>query len=74
MARGLGMRTIAEFVEDELVLEHLREYGVDLAQGYHVGRPQPVEEAWPLPAGQAGEAPVTLNPPARSAGQVTPVA
>jgi len=75
VAQGLGMKTIAEFVEDQLTLDHLREYGVDLAQGFHVGRPRPVEEAWPLPAPQAaGAPPVILNPRALSAGQTTPVA
>ena len=44
VARGLGKRTIAEFVEDPAVLEVLREEGVDQAQGYLVGRPVPVEE------------------------------
>jgi diguanylate cyclase (GGDEF)-like protein len=39
IARGLGKRTIAEFVEDEDTRELLQEYGVDLAQGYHLGRP-----------------------------------
>jgi EAL domain-containing protein (putative c-di-GMP-specific phosphodiesterase class I) len=68
------MRTIAEFVEDERVLEHLRAYGVDFAQGYHLGRPVPVEEAWPLDPAQTGVAPVTRNERARSAGHTTPVA
>jgi diguanylate cyclase (GGDEF)-like protein len=39
IARGLGKRTIAEFVEDEDTARLLREYGVDMAQGYHLGRP-----------------------------------
>ena len=38
-ARGLGKRTVAEFVGDEETLDRLRELGVDYAQGYHVGRP-----------------------------------
>jgi len=44
VARGLGKRTIAEFVEDPAVLAVLREEGVDQAQGYLVGRPVTVEE------------------------------
>jgi diguanylate cyclase (GGDEF)-like protein/PAS domain S-box-containing protein len=36
----LEKRTIAEFVEDQATLDLLREYGVDFAQGYHVGRPE----------------------------------
>ena len=47
IARGLGKETIAEFVQDELTLGLLREYGVDFAQGYHVGAPAPVEGRWP---------------------------
>ncbi len=43
MARGLGKKTIAECVEDEATLEALRAGGVDFAQGFHVGRPVPVE-------------------------------
>jgi EAL domain-containing protein (putative c-di-GMP-specific phosphodiesterase class I) len=41
IARGLGKRTIAEYVDDEGTLELLRAYGVDHAQGFHVGRPVP---------------------------------
>jgi EAL domain-containing protein (putative c-di-GMP-specific phosphodiesterase class I) len=42
VAHGLGMLTIAEFVETEATLKILEGFGVDYAQGYHVGRPQPV--------------------------------
>jgi diguanylate cyclase (GGDEF)-like protein/PAS domain S-box-containing protein len=45
VARGLGVTTVAEFVEDQVTLELLREYGVDHAQGFHVGPPLPVEVA-----------------------------
>jgi EAL domain-containing protein (putative c-di-GMP-specific phosphodiesterase class I) len=38
---GMGRRTIAEFVGDDATLCMLREYGVDYAQGYAVGRPAP---------------------------------
>ena len=31
--------TIAEAVEDEQTLEAVRGLGIDLAQGFHVGRP-----------------------------------
>lgn len=41
VARGLGKQTVAEFVEDEATLELLRSFGVDFAQGYHVGIPAP---------------------------------
>jgi diguanylate cyclase (GGDEF)-like protein len=40
IARGMGKRTIAEFVGDAATLALLRSYGVDYAQGYHVAMPR----------------------------------
>jgi diguanylate cyclase (GGDEF)-like protein/PAS domain S-box-containing protein len=48
IARGLGKRTVAEFVGNDRTVTMLREYGVDFAQGYHLGKPEP---ALALPAG-----------------------
>jgi len=45
VAQGLGARTIAEFVGDDSTIELLRELGVDHGQGYHTGRPGPLDEA-----------------------------
>jgi hypothetical protein len=42
LARGLDKKTIAEGVESEPVLALLRSFGVDYAQGFHLGRPEPV--------------------------------
>lgn len=42
LARSLGIRTVAEGVEDQPTLELLAELGVDQAQGFHLGRPVPV--------------------------------
>jgi diguanylate cyclase (GGDEF)-like protein/PAS domain S-box-containing protein len=39
VAKGLGRKTIAEFVENDAILSLLKEYGVDYAQGYFVGKP-----------------------------------
>jgi diguanylate cyclase len=39
IAGRFGLRTIAEGVEDEATLLLLEQAGVDLAQGYHLGRP-----------------------------------
>lgn len=44
LAGGLGKQTIAEFVEDEETLEILRSIGVDCAQGFHIGRPRPLDD------------------------------
>lgn len=38
----LGKLTIAEFVENDEILEKLRAIGVDYAQGYGIAKPQPV--------------------------------
>lgn len=38
-AELFGISTIAEGVEDADTLESLREYGIDFAQGFHIGRP-----------------------------------
>lgn len=44
MGHVMGKKTIAEFVENDAILERLRELGVDYAQGYGIGRPRPIEE------------------------------
>ena len=41
LAKELKVRTIAEFVEDEAVMDAVRDFGIDYAQGYHVGKPGP---------------------------------
>lgn len=42
IARSLRKLTIAEGVEDAETLSILRDYGVDYAQGFHIGRPDRV--------------------------------
>jgi diguanylate cyclase (GGDEF)-like protein/PAS domain S-box-containing protein len=49
----LGIRTVAEYVEDAQSLELLRTLGVDFAQGYHLGRPDALE-TWMTPARATG--------------------
>lgn len=44
VARNFDLKTVAEGVEDEDSYRLLREYGVDYVQGYHFGRPAPLEE------------------------------
>lgn len=44
VAKLMGVRTVAEYVEDEATARMLREMGVDYAQGYHIHRPQPLRE------------------------------
>jgi len=43
IAQGLGKETIAEFAADAELVDFLRSQGVDHAQGFHIGRPQPLD-------------------------------
>ncbi len=43
VAQGLGKKTIAEFVEDQYSLALLSAMGVNYAQGYQIGKPQPLD-------------------------------
>lgn len=42
---SMGIKTVAEFVEDQDIVDVLSEIGVHYAQGYHIGKPIPIEEA-----------------------------
>ena len=48
LAHSLGLRLVAEGVEDEETLQRLRRLGCDVSQGYHHSRPLPAEavDAW----------------------------
>ena len=46
IARGLGKKTIAEYVEEPSTVGLLRELGVDMAQGFHLGKPVALTEGW----------------------------
>ncbi len=37
----MGLKTIAEFVENEEILTSLKEMGIDYGQGYGIGKPEP---------------------------------
>ncbi len=50
LARGMGKRTIAEFVGNEATFTILRELGVDYAQGFHLGPPAPLESWLGMPS------------------------
>ena len=55
MAHSLGLRTIAEFVEDGETLAMLVDYGVDCGQGHFVGEPEPIPSLIaPSPRAAAG--------------------
>jgi diguanylate cyclase (GGDEF)-like protein/PAS domain S-box-containing protein len=44
IANVMGMSTIAEFVENDQIIEILRDIGVDYIQGYGVAMPIPIEQ------------------------------
>jgi predicted signal transduction protein with EAL and GGDEF domain len=44
LAHSLGLRLVAEGVEDSTTYSELRRLGCDQAQGYHLGRPMPAAE------------------------------
>lgn len=43
-AQECGMKTIAEFVENEAIYTKVVEYGIDYSQGYYFSQPEPIEE------------------------------
>ena len=51
MAKNLGMRTVAEGVEDPATLDRLQELDCDIAQGYFIARPMPPGQIAPFLAG-----------------------
>jgi EAL domain-containing protein (putative c-di-GMP-specific phosphodiesterase class I) len=44
IAKAMGTQTCAEFVGDDETVELLQDLGVDYGQGFHLGRPRPVDE------------------------------
>lgn len=44
----MGKKTIAEFVENNEIMQRLKEIRVDFAQGYGIARPAPLAEIDPL--------------------------
>ncbi len=58
IAHVMGIKTIAEYVESQTVIDKLKELGVDYAQGYYLGKPQPCNFGYPNLEGALGESPV----------------
>jgi hypothetical protein len=54
----LRVVTGRRYVEDERTLALLRRYGVDYAQGFHLGHPEPIRgNGWPAVTGTTAHAP-----------------
>ncbi|WP_370981457.1 putative bifunctional diguanylate cyclase/phosphodiesterase [Agaribacterium sp. ZY112] len=43
IAKEMGIRTVAEYVENDIVLRELKSLGVDYAQGFGIAKPMPLE-------------------------------
>lgn len=48
VAKSMGMKTVAEFVENDALMAQLGKMGVDFAQGYGIAPPKPLNEFTPL--------------------------
>jgi EAL domain-containing protein (putative c-di-GMP-specific phosphodiesterase class I) len=46
IAKGMGKKTVAEWVTDQEMTARLRRSGIDYAQGFHIGVPRPVTETF----------------------------
>ena len=42
-AKSRGIEIVAEYAENELIINELERLGVDYAQGYYYSRPMPLE-------------------------------
>jgi PAS domain S-box-containing protein len=58
LAKGLGLETVGEGVEDEQTFRQLVELGVDRAQGFHLGRPRPIAATATVTKAESGAKPV----------------
>jgi diguanylate cyclase (GGDEF)-like protein/PAS domain S-box-containing protein len=55
IAHVMGIKTIAEYVESQAVMDKLKELGVDYAQGYFLGKPQRCNLCSPIAEEVLGE-------------------
>ena len=44
LSKNLGLRVVAEGIENAERLDELHELGCDIGQGYHISRPMPASE------------------------------
>ncbi len=55
LGHALGLRVVAEGVEDAETLALLSELGCDIGQGYFIGLPEPAPPGQPVPGGELTE-------------------
>ena len=67
----MGIKTVAEYAENDAIIDALRTMGVDYAQGYGVCKPMPLFAPVPPPAchaqvaGAGADTPASVNAGAR---------
>jgi EAL domain-containing protein (putative c-di-GMP-specific phosphodiesterase class I) len=44
IGRVMGLKTIAEFVENDEILREAKECGIDFVQGFGIERPRPLQD------------------------------
>ena len=44
LAQIIGLKTIAEFVENQEILTTIKELNIDYAQGFHLGKPHNLQD------------------------------
>ncbi len=57
----MGIGTVAEYVEDQAILDALNSMGVHYGQGYHLAKPQPINELIELSQVNIGKSVVNLG-------------
>jgi EAL domain-containing protein (putative c-di-GMP-specific phosphodiesterase class I) len=65
LAHNLGLRTVAEGIEDAFTFERLRALGCELAQGFHMSKPLPAASLlswWDVHAARPSGAPSAEQP------------
>ncbi|HEU5473818.1 MAG TPA: EAL domain-containing protein [Actinophytocola sp.] len=63
IARGLGLSVVAEWVERASQVDALSRLGVRVAQGFHLGRPEPLTELLARPQGAWMRRPQLMSEP-----------
>lgn len=53
VAQAIGVKTVAEYVDRQEILDRVREIGVDYVQGYLLHEPEPIQDVLALVAAQA---------------------
>ena len=73
LAHNLGLRTVAEGIEDAFTFERLRALGCELAQGFHMSKPLPASGLlnwWDVHAGQEPTAAPVVQTTPHAAGPI----